>query len=138
MIKNIFLIVGLVSFLGCGGNDLSPAEEQILGKWQLFEYCVSPGSGNCVPQTATTTNSQTLEFKRNGSFIEKKPQPGRFQTPIVSSGDYQIKSKGKIIFRFDNQTAITGEVEWGYEVSATELVIYPLCFEGCKYTYTRM
>lgn len=137
--KQVAIFLSIVYLLaGCSQNELTPEEERIVGTWQLSEYCISPGFGNCIPQPATAAISQTLEFRNNGSVIEKRPQPGRFQSPIVSSGDYKIDSNGKITFRFDNQTALAGEVEYGYKLSANTLVITPPCYEGCSYTYTRL
>jgi hypothetical protein len=139
MMKKIALLLSVLCLVaGCTNQELTPEQERILGTWRLTEYCVSPGFGSCTPQLATATINQTLEFQKNGSLIEKRPQPGKFQSPIVSSGDYKIERKNRISFRFDNQSAIAGDVEWGYELTGNTLVIAPQCYEGCSYTYTRL
>lgn len=136
--KKIVLLLSVLYLLGCNEQELTPEEERILGTWQLVEYCVSPGNGNCSPQAATAVRTQTLEFRKNGSFIEKIPEPGKFQTPLVSSGEFQIVTPGKIRFTFDDRATFTEEVQWSYELSGNRLTILPLCFEGCSYTYRRL
>lgn len=136
--KKIVLILSMLYLLGCSKNELTPLKKQILGTWQLAEYCISPGNGNCTPQPATVIYTQTLKFRKNGSFIEKIPEPGKFQTPIVSSGEFQIVTDGKIKLKFDDRTTFTEEVQWGYELSGDSLTILPLCFEGCSYTFRRL
>ncbi len=136
--KKIVLFLSIVYLIACSRKELTPQEEQILGTWQLIEYCVSPGNGNCTPQVATAVRSQTLEFKKNGSFIERIPQPGQFQTPLVGSGEFRIVSSGEIRIKFDDKATFAQEVQWGYEVSNNRLTIVPVCFEGCSYTYQRI
>jgi hypothetical protein len=136
--KKIALFLSVIYLLGCSGKELTPQEEQILGTWQLTEYCVSSGAGNCTTQPATAVRTQTLEFRKDGSFIQKIPEPGKFQTPIVSSGEFQIVTPGKIRFGFDDRATFTEEVQWSYELSGDRLKILPLCFEGCSYTYRRL
>lgn len=137
--KQVGLRIGVLFFLlGCAREELTPEEVQILGKWQLKEYCIGPGSGNCTPQSATAIHSQVLDFKNNGSFTQKIPQPGKFQTPVVSSGEYRIDTVGTIRFRFDNTATLSGEVRWGYVLSNNVLTLSPQCFEGCSYTYQRL
>jgi hypothetical protein len=131
-------IVGLLGMLACSPDKLSPEEGRIIGKWQLAEYCVGSVTGSCTPQVATAITSQTLEFKKNGSFMAKIPQPGKFQTPIVSSGEYHIAAGGIIRFRFDAAASFTNEVEWHYTLTDEHLTIEPQCYEGCTYTYQRL
>ncbi|TDB64117.1 LolA-like protein [Arundinibacter roseus] len=135
--KKIALVFALMSLLGCSREEATPEERLIYGKWQLLEFCVSPGNGSCDPQQATAVRTQSLEFKKNGSFIQRIPQPGQFSTPIVSSGDFSIKTPGRINFNFDNKTTFKEEVSWLYELSDTLLTIRPQCIEGCAYTYER-
>lgn len=136
--KKIAILLSVLYLVGCTKKELTPQEEQILGTWQLVEYCISPGAGNCTPQLATAVRTQTLDFKKNGSFIEKIPEPGKFQTPIVSSGEFGIVTIGKITFTFDDRATFSESVQWGYELSGNRLTILPLCFEGCSYTYRRL
>jgi len=138
--KRIGFILLLATLVGCSKEvSLSPEEKNIVGTWQLAEFCVGPGDGSCPQQLATTSITQTLEFRRDGSFIEKVPQPGQFQTPIVSSGEFKIEGGGKLYLKFDNAGNAPTENHWGYTLTADRLTILPaVCNEGCSYTYKRI
>ncbi|MPR33246.1 lipocalin family protein [Salmonirosea aquatica] len=137
--KRIGFMLMLISLLGCSKESLSPEEKNIVGTWQLKEFCVGPGDGSCPQQLATTSATQTLEFRKDGSFIEKIPQPGQFQTPIVSSGEFRIEGEGRLYFKFDNAGTGNKENHWGYNLAGDRLTILPsICNEGCSYTYQRM
>ena len=134
--------VGLALVLlwaGCKSKDVTALNADILGKWQLEEFCVGIGDVCCPPQTATGGVTQTLEFRKDGSFLSKIPQPGQFQTPIGSSGEYRVENEGKIYLKFDNPGVFVQENLWGYRLTAEKLTILPsVCNEGCSYTYRRI
>lgn len=137
--KSIGFILVLAALLGCSKEALSPEEKNIVGTWQLEEFCVCPGDGSCAPQLATTRITQRLEFRKDGTFIEKIPQPGQFQTPIVSSGEFRIEGEGRLYLKFDNAGTASKENHWGYTLTYDRLTILPsVCNEGCSYSYKRM
>ena len=127
---------------GCSNSkELSPAEAEIIGKWQLAEFCVSPGDSSCSMQTATPATTQVLDFRKDGSFIEKIPQPGQFQTPIRSSGEYRLEAPDRIYFQFDSVNNLEPEKPWawGYTITGNLLTIQPsVCNEGCIYIYKKI
>lgn len=135
-----WLILGCLA--GCSNNkDLSPVEAEIIGKWQLSEFCVSPGNGSCSMQTATPTTTQVLDFRKDGSFIEKIPQPGQFQTPIRSSGEFRLEAPDRIYFKFDTPNNLEPQTPraWGYSIANDLLTIQPsVCNEGCIYIYKKI
>ncbi len=137
--KRIAFILVLATLAGCSKESLSPEEKNLLGTWQLEEFCVGPGDGSCPPQLTTTVATQTLEFRKDGSFIEKIPQPGQFKTPIVSSGEFRIEAVDRLYLKFDNAGTAQKENHWGYTLTADRLTILPtVCKEGCSYSYKRM
>lgn len=137
--KTLGWVLILVSLLGCSKESLSPEEKTLLGTWQLAEFCVGPGDGSCPPQLATTSITQSLEFRKDGSFIEKIPQPGQFQTPIVSSGEFRIEKEGRMYLKFDNAGIYNKVNHWGYRLTNDMLTILPtVCKEGCSYTYKKI
>ena len=80
--KRLVLVL-MFLWAGCSSKDITAVNVDILGKWQLTEFCVGTGDGSCPPQLATTSITQSLEFRKDGSFIEKVPQPGQFQTCLL-------------------------------------------------------
>ena len=136
--KRLVLVL-MFLWAGCSSKDVTAVNVDILGKWQLTEFCVGPGDGSCPPQVATTSITQSLEFRKDGSFIERVPQPGQFQTPIVSSGQYRAEGEGNLYLKFDNPGIFIQENHWGYSLRADKLTILPsVCNEGCSYTYRRI
>lgn len=147
--KNLGLYFALMCLLGCSNKDsaLSPAEAELIGKWQLVEFCLSPGDGSCPAQTATPATTQILDFKKNGSFLENRPQPGQSQSPITNSGEYRLEAPDVIYFKFDlSNFGINGvldppapaEVKWHYTLSRNILILNPPCRERCAYTYKKI
>lgn len=135
--KKLGLILILL-WAGCS-SDITSGGAEILGKWQLYEFCVGSGDGSCPPQLATAIATQTIEFRKDGSFIEKIPQPGQFQTPVVSSGEFRIEGEGKLYLKFDDAGVFSRENHWGYRLTGNTLVLLPsACNEGCSYTYRRI
>lgn len=136
--KNLGLILMLLC-TGCSTKDVTAVNADILGKWQLEKFCVGIGDGSCPPQAATGGVTQTLEFRKDGTFLSKIPQPGLFQTPVVSSGEYHVENEGKLYFKFDNPGVFDQENLWGYRLTTGKLTILPsVCNEGCSYTYRRI
>ncbi|WP_207504803.1 lipocalin family protein [Telluribacter humicola] len=136
--KKLSLLLSFVLLISCEKEELSTVERSIVGKWQLVEYCVSPGSGECNAQMATAIYTQTVEFREDGSFIEKIPERQKFWTPIMSSGQYRIlEGKGKIEFQFDVSSSRT-PVGVDYQLSGNRMTLLPGCFEGCRYTYEKV
>ncbi|WP_247236835.1 hypothetical protein [Telluribacter sp. SYSU D00476] len=136
--KKLSLLLSLILLISCEKEELSTAERSIVGKWQLVEYCVSPGAGECVAQMATAIYTQTVEFRKDGSFIERIPERQKFWTPIMSSGQYRVlEDKGKIEFQFDISSSRT-PAAMDYQFAGDRMTLLPVCIEGCRYTYERI
>lgn len=127
-----------IFLLGCTRKELSPAQSALLGTWRLTEFCMSPGDASCPPQAATATIAQTLEFRQDGSFLERAPQPDQFRTPIDGPGTYRIDAPNRIAFTFSQPSSYQQEVVWAYSLSERLLTIRPGCREGCAYTYRKI
>lgn len=143
--KNLGWLLIFLGLVGCDKKETSPHNALLVGKWQLSEFCVSPGGVVCPRQQATVVFTQTLEFFEDGVFTEKTPQRAQFQTPIVGSGKYRIGSYDYINLKFDDMSLYKKEVQWDYVVvsSATseeqQLIIRPnVCDEGCEYVYKKV
>lgn len=146
MKKLVCLLIFAIT-LGCSNKDLSPAESAILGKWQLVEFCQSPGDGSCPKQTVTPATTQILDFRADGSYLENRPQPGQSQAPIASSGEYRLEAPDVIYFKFDfNNSGLNGvlpnpnpgEVKWHYTLDRNVIILNPPCREACAYTYKKL
>lgn len=147
--KKLGWLLIFAGLAGCSNKDtaLSPAEAEIIGKWQLTEFCQSPGDGSCPAQTATPATTQVLDFRRDGTFLENRPQPGQSQAPIKSSGEYRLEAPDVIYFKFDPVNfGLNGviappastEVKWHYAQNRNLLTLSPPCRERCAYTYKKI
>lgn len=137
--KKILLFLVLMNVLpGCKNQELLSADEMsLLGKWNLAEFCISTGTGPCQTQFSTVSYAQTVQFQKDGSFIQSTPEPGKFQTPLVSSGQYRLLDQNRIELHFDLSTNLESMTVWTYELRGNRLTLYPLCIEGCYYTYQK-
>jgi hypothetical protein len=143
--KRSTLLLGLLLlWVSCENQSLSPVEQTLVGTWRLAEYCVSPGTGSCIMQPATAIQTQTLEFRKDGSFIERIPDRQKFWTPLVSSGEYRVlQEQSRIEFRFD-ASASTYPASWefrlepGQRQAGQRLTLLPTCFEGCTYVFEKI
>ena len=137
--SSIFIV--LVWLLGCSSDgDVSPQQSRLLGKWQLAEYCLSPGDGSCPLRKVSASETQVLDFRKDGTFLENRPQPGQSPSPIDNSGEYRLDGPNTIYFKFDPpiSSASYSEVKWYYELRGNTLVLSPPCREACRYTYRRI
>ncbi|HEV7348864.1 hypothetical protein [Telluribacter sp.] len=136
--KKLSLLLGIVLLISCEADELTATEKSLVGTWRLAEFCVSPGTGECTLQPASAIQTQTLEFRKDGSFIERIPERQKFWTPVVSSGQYTVlEENSRIQFRFDVSSS-TVPADWGYQLSGKRMTLLPTCFEGCKYTYEKI
>lgn len=147
--KKLEWLLIFVCLAGCSNKDnaLSPAETELLGKWQLVEFCQSPGDNSCPRQEVTPATTQVLDFRADGSFLENRPQPGQSQAPIKSSGEYRLEAPDVIYLKFDPGNfvgagvpglPVSAEVKWRYGLSRNLLTLSPPCRETCAYTYKKI
>ncbi|GAB2781066.1 hypothetical protein GCM10027275_25810 [Rhabdobacter roseus] len=137
--KKVLLFLVLISLLpGCKKDELMSADEiSLIGKWNLTEFCVSAGAGPCETKFSTVSYAQTVQFQKDGSFIQSVPEPGKFQTPLISSGQYRLLNQSQIELQFDQASNLESRTVWTYELAGKRLTLYPLCIEGCYYTYVK-
>ncbi len=149
MMKNIGFYFALMCLLGCSNKEdaLSPAQAEFIGKWQLVEFCQSPGDGSCPVQAVSPATTQILDFRADGSYLENRPQPGQSQAPINSSGEYRLEVPDVVYFKFDpvnfvgqgvNAPTQPVEVKWHYTLNRNILIVKPTCREACAYTYKKI
>ncbi|GHB62781.1 hypothetical protein [Persicitalea jodogahamensis] len=147
--KKLGWLMILLFLAGCSSNEsLSPAQSALQGKWQLTEFCLSPGDTSCPVQTATPATTQVLDFRADGTFLENRPQPGQSQAPIFSSGEYRLEAPDVIYFKFDPVVTsgfngvippkVVEEVKWHYSLTGNLLILNPPCKERCAYTYKKI
>ena len=115
-------------------KEIYPKRDEIIGKWQLFETCISPGSA-CV-----------LKKIDNGAIIE-----------FLASGEYKITNfkENESVLNCDGKWKLV-EIQINPVIKAIEfspscnkalwtlyykfnedntLNINPQCIEECRYTY---
>ena len=135
--KNLVII--LVLFLevnSCNNNqkDIVPKRETIVGKWQFFETCISPGNA-CVLEKIK--NDPIIEFKENGEYF--------ISNSTEKEGIYACGGKWQLIKIQMNSTLKAVQFSpscnkalWTYYYKFNEdntLNINPQCIEECRFTY---
>jgi len=137
MSKIICVIYIALHFCSCSSkNDdmVFVKRDNILGKWQLIETCISPGNA-CVLKKIK--DGVIIEFKVNGEYLVSNGNEvdGAFEC----GGKYQVieiqtnPTQHAIEFRpFCNKALWTHNLVFNEN---NTININPFCFEGCRYTY---
>ncbi len=115
-------------------KDIFPVSQTIVGKWQLFETCISPGNA-CVVEKIK--NGPNIEFKENGAYL--------ISNSTEKEGIYACGGKWQLIEIQMNPTlkAIQfspscNKALWTFYYKFNEdntLNINPQCIEECRFTY---
>ena len=134
----VIILFGLLMSCSNESNDL-PEDERprtdLIGRWQLVEFCYSPGDASCPIQEA---NGETIfEFNIDSSFVFTSNDPQLLALPAVSSGRFTVTNN---IMNFINED--TGQVlEEGRFISSVNsesLELNPFCIESCREFYERI
>ena len=64
--KNLFVFIGLLAF-SCAKSD--PANIGVVGKWQLYETCLSTGGGGCNTVIVQGADAKTIELTTDGQAL---------------------------------------------------------------------
>lgn len=134
------LVIMLILFLeinSCNSKnqkDVYPKRETILGKWQLFETCIS--SGNAC-ELKKISNGQIIEFKENGEYL--------VSNSIEKEGVFGCNGKWQVIEIQTNSiqkqiqfSPSCNKALWNFYFSFNHnntININPQCFEECRFTY---
>jgi hypothetical protein len=137
MPKIISLIFIALLFCSCSlknDNMVFAKRDTILGKWQLFETCISPGNA-CVLKKIK--DGVIIEFKANGEYLVSNTNKG--DGAFECGGKYQViefqtnPTQQAIEFRPSCNKAL-----WTHNLVFNEnntININPLCIEECRYSY---
>lgn len=132
---------GLAALLGlflittaCEESDLSPAEQTLVGTWQLYEYGWSPGSGYFVDEVPPVP-AQTVTFKSSGTVSAT----GERLTGFDSAQKYRLVSDSIQTTDYVEYTDTDGDPYIMYVTLLTSdsLTLSPPCFEGCHFGFVR-
>jgi hypothetical protein len=115
-------------------QEIFPKRNEIIGKWQLFETCISPGAA-C--ELKKIENGVIIEFKADGTFLVSNKSD--------NEGIYQCDGKFKLV-EIETNPAIRAiefspscnKALWTLYYSFNDdnsLNINPQCIEECRYTY---
>lgn len=140
MPKIFSLIFIALHFCSCSSkNDdmVFAKRDTILGKWQLFETCISPGNA-CILKKIK--DGGILEFKENGEYLLSNTNKG--EGVLTCGGEFELieiqtnPTQQAIQFRPSCNKAL-----WTFNLVFNEnntININPQCFEECRYTYKPM
>ncbi len=115
-------------------KEVFPKRDGVIGKWQLFETCISPGAG-C--ELRKIENGVILEFTKTGEYIvtnAKDSEPlyqcnGKYQLLEIQTNPLQ-----KVIQLSPDCNKALWTLNYNFNSDNT-LNINPQCIEECRYTY---
>ena len=130
----LFLLLEINSCTKSNQIEVFPKRETLIGKWQLFETCLSPGNA-CVLEKIK--NGPIIEFIENGEYS--------ISNTTEKEGIYACGGKWQLI-EIQTNPAIKAiqfspscnKALWTFYYKFNEdntLNINPQCIEECRFTY---
>ena len=124
--KHLFILISLMLGYACSTDSNCQDEElELIGRWELVEFCYSPGDDSCPPQTPK--QEQIIEFRTDSTFI-------------FSIGDSSTVGSFTVSNRFidfiDDQGETT-DSRFISENTSCGLELSPLCIEVCRELYVK-
>lgn len=115
-------------------NEIYPKRDSIIGKWQLFETCISPGSA-CVLKKID--KGVIIEFLANGEY--KITNFKENESILNCDGKWKfIEIQTNPVITAIEFSPNCNKALWTMYYKLNEdntLNINPLCIEECRYTY---
>jgi len=122
----LFLAILLCSY-ACSSPSCDELEFNLIGTWELFEFCNSPGDDSCPIQTPN--QEEIIEFRTDSSFTVfiggRMMTTGTFSV-TNSLIDLTDDSNGTTSTRFINPQG------------PCELDLNSLCIEECRSSYQKI
>jgi len=132
------LYVTTLTFLFFSCNDDDGRTNGIIGVWQLTEVLADPGNGSGVFSPINSDFNVLFEnegtYEGNGTFCFFDLD---LSTAVQFTGSYDEE---RLVIIPDLCTNNQGEplsIELPYELNVNELIIRPICIEGCALKFER-
>ncbi len=115
-------------------KEVFAKRESVIGKWQLFETCISPGSA-CILEKVE--NGLIIEFKENGDYLvsNNKNEQGAYSC----NGKWQfIEIETNPTIKMIQFSPSCNKALYSYYFGFNEdntLNINPPCIEECRFIY---
>src|SRR5688500_1823440 len=120
------LVYNLMTILVVSSCQFSPGQSPaIVGKWKMTHFYADIGDGKGTWQEADKQNTRTIEFKKNGEFIDSQKD---------KTGKYALLDSTHVEIKDNSQSYKMTIVELGTDL----LVVKANCIEGCGEKYVRI
>jgi hypothetical protein len=135
--KNILIFAVLIIFGSCetkeGLSEPTGKRKSIIGKWQLINYCFSPGDASCPEQKVEANQGQIIEFEADGKYTVTKK--GDKTTLLECAGEWKDVDITKIEVIPSCEPTLTKRTLFISINDDKTLTMSPQCIEACKFTF---
>jgi hypothetical protein len=105
----------------------------IIGKWQMVEYCFSPGDITCPIQKIEKNKGQIIEFKSDGNFIANKSSNNIFA--LECDGEWQKETEQKLNIVYSCKS-LSKKKDLFYKLTdQNQLYLFGNCIEECRFVF---
>ncbi|GAB3987309.1 hypothetical protein GCM10028807_07040 [Spirosoma daeguense] len=125
--KYILILLFLMTGLACSpSDDAVPANNQLVGKWQLLTYCMPSTGSSCTQITVPSDKGVFITFRNDGSFTEsyENTKPVDYAFLGCGGGDYSIESNS-VRIRALCMSSTYGRLMQIVSVNSTQLILNP-------------
>ena len=124
--KQLIILSMLLIACACSSPSCEDEVFELIGSWELVQFCFSPGDASCPIQTPT--EDEIIEFRSDSTFTLSIGDSTTLGTFSISNRLIEYRdSFGSII----QQRVIL-------ETSRCRLEMGPLCFEACREYYEKI
>lgn len=127
--KHLIILIVLLLLSACSSPSCDETEFNLIGSWELFEFCVSPGDITCPVQTPD--QEQILEFRMDSTFSLT------IDGQIMDNGSFSV-SNSVLTFMGQQDDQTFGNSRFISIQGSCEVDLNPLCIEECRSSYEKI
>jgi len=128
--KHLIILFSLLCLYACSSSSCDEQEFNLIGTWELFEYCNSPGDISCPIQTPNNQEIERWELSIDSSFTFFLG--GR----LMNSGTFSV-TNSIIIFVNDADGELITQ-RFIIAQGPCEVDLNGLCIEECRRSYEKV
>jgi hypothetical protein len=131
----ILNIISLFIFFSCENNTVENKFQNngVVGKWQMVEYCFSPGDPTCPIQKVEKNKGQVVEFQADGKFTVIDA-PNKINA-IECGGEWKKEDDSKLNIVLSCESLIKKRDLFYKLADKNQLYLYGRCIEECRFVF---
>ena len=126
--RTFLFAIGLIVLLGsCTDSTCDDEDFNLIGRWQLIEFCFSPGNASCPIQTPEEI--EIMEFKGDSTYT--------YSIGAQSSAGTFTVVENRVLFINSNENPDITD-RFLIPLNSCRLELNPLCSEECRAVFEKI